>query len=80
MATAGGTRPKYAGTVDSLPASYTGPIFKLGDALGLSHDAALAVALAQEVLRDYCPVEERGKVIAALFGLENRRRTEGNVP
>lgn len=70
--------PKYAGMMATLPVSYSGPLLKIGKALGLSDDAALGVGLCQEVLRDYVPVEEWGKVIAVLFGIENARRTAGD--
>ena len=70
--------PRYAGTMKALPPSYRDPLLKIGSALGLSEDASLAVGLCQEVLRDYVRPEERGKVIAVLFGLENRRRVAGD--
>jgi hypothetical protein len=72
------SEPKYAGTMKSMPASYRDPLVKIGAALGMSDDAALALGLCQEVLRDYVRPEERVKVIAALFGIENHRRTSGD--
>lgn len=47
----------------------------LASALGISEAAAIAVQLCREAMNEWCPVEDHGKVIAALFGLENARRT-----
>lgn len=44
--------------------------------LKVSRETAVAIRLCQQTLNEWCSTPtERGAVIAALFGIENQRRT-----
>lgn len=49
---------------------------RISQITGLTMGAAIALQLCQEQLRDYCPPEHRAAVVAALLGIESRRRKE----
>ena len=46
---------------------------KVAKLVSISFDAACALQLCRETLRDYCPPGETVKVVACLVGLESRK-------
>ena len=46
---------------------------KVAKMVGASFEAACALQLCREILRDYCPPDERVKVVAVLVGLESHK-------
>ena len=53
---------------------------KISQITGLTMGAAIALQLCQEQLREYCPPEHRMAVVAALVGIEFRRKRENDDP
>jgi hypothetical protein len=50
-------------------------IAELAEALHISEECAIAIRLCQQAMNEWCRTpQERGSVIAALFGIENQRR------
>jgi hypothetical protein len=52
---------------------------KVATLMGCSVPAAIALQLCREMLRDYCPPDETAKVVAALVGLESKKKAEANA-
>ena len=59
-----------------MPAKQKASVKVVADLMGCSIPAAIALQLCREMLRDYCPPDETMAVVAALFGLESKKRAE----
>lgn len=56
-----------------MPSDLRANVTRIAELIGVSEGAAVALQVCREAIRDYCPPEESGKVVAALVGLESRK-------
>jgi len=72
------TRTKAADLFRFMSKDQLDTTAKVAALTGITFEAAAALQLCRETLRDYCPPDETYKVVAALVGLESRKAAERN--